>query len=47
MNIGYHTRLDGENSKKISGGSFGGSFDMETVERLVCAEIEQHGNAGW
>lgn len=39
MNIGYHTRLDGENSKKISGGSFGGTFDKETVERLVSAHF--------
>lgn len=34
-NIGYHTRLDGNNTVKLTGGSFGGSFDIETVNRLV------------
>ena len=34
-NIGYHTRLDGNNSVKIIGGSFGGSLDVETANRLV------------
>ena len=33
--IGYHTRLSGQNSVKLVGGSFGGPFGMETVERLV------------
>ena len=35
----YHTRLDGENTKKVSGGSFGGAIDSETVERLVSARF--------
>lgn len=34
-NIGYHTRLDNANSCKVTGGSFGGAVDQETVERLV------------
>lgn len=34
-NIGYHTRLYSDNRVKIQGGSFGGSLDMETAERLV------------
>jgi len=34
-NIGYHTRLYSDNTKKIVGGSFGGSIDQQTVERLV------------
>lgn len=34
-NIGYHTRLDGKNSVKVTGGSFGGSLDVETANRLV------------
>lgn len=33
--IGYHTRLWQDNTVKISGGSFGGRFNMETVEQLV------------
>ena len=33
--IGYHTRLSGQDSVKVMGGSFGGPFGMETVERLV------------
>lgn len=33
--IGYHTRSYNNNSVKIVGGSFGGSIDMETVNRLV------------
>jgi hypothetical protein len=33
--IGYHTRLDSDNTQKIVGGSFGGSIDTETVDRLV------------
>lgn len=38
-NIGYHTRLDSNNTVKVCGGSFGGSFDWETVERLVKAHF--------
>lgn len=34
-NIGYHTRLYSDNTVKVCGGSFGGSIDMETVNRLV------------
>jgi hypothetical protein len=34
-NIGYHTRLCQDNTRKITGGSFGGSLDMETANRLV------------
>lgn len=33
--IGFHTRLYGQNSVKVTGGSFGGSLDLETVNRLV------------
>ena len=39
MNIGYHTRKYGNDSVKLSGGSFGGSLDMETVNRLVDANF--------
>lgn len=35
VNIGYHTRLDTDNSVKVTGGCFGGSFGWETAERLV------------
>lgn len=38
-NIGYHTRLIGNNSVKVCGGSFGGQVDQETVERLVNAHF--------
>lgn len=34
-NIGYHTRLYSNPNTKVTGGSFGGSIDMETVNRLV------------
>lgn len=34
-NIGYHTRLYSDNTCKVVGGSFGGSMDIETVNRLV------------
>jgi hypothetical protein len=34
-NIGYHTRLIGDNSVKVVGGSFGGDIDIETVNRLT------------
>lgn len=33
--IGYHTRSKANNNIKLTGGSFGGSIDLETVERLV------------
>ena len=36
-NIGWHTRLYSDNKVKVSGGSFGGNIDQETVERLVKA----------
>ncbi|QIG74364.1 hypothetical protein EVC08_052 [Rhizobium phage RHph_N65] len=35
--IGFHTRSKADNRIKLSGGSFGGAIDMETVERLVKA----------
>lgn len=38
-NIGYHTRDYKNNSIKITGGSFGGKFDQETVERLVNSQF--------
>lgn len=38
-NIGYHTRLIGNNSRKLVGGSFGGAIDMETVERLTRSDF--------
>ena len=34
-NIGYHTRLYGDNTVKVTGGSFGGSVDMETANRIA------------
>ena len=34
-NIGYHTRLYNDVGTKVCGGSFGGSIDMETVNRLM------------
>ncbi len=34
-NICYHTRLSGNDSVKLSGGVFGGSIDLETIERLT------------
>lgn len=34
-NIGYHTRLYADNTVKLTGGSFGGRIDQETVERLT------------
>lgn len=36
-NIGYHTRLDSNNTVKVCGGSFGGRIDKDTVERIVKA----------
>lgn len=38
-NIGYHTRLDSNNTVKLTGGSFGGSFDIETINRLVKSQF--------
>lgn len=38
-NIGYHTRLDADNSVRVVGGSFGGGFDLETANRLVKAHF--------
>lgn len=38
-NIGYHTRLYSDASQKITGGSFGGEFDLATIERLVNAHF--------
>lgn len=34
-NIGYHTRLYGNNTVKVCGGSFGGSLDTDTANRLA------------
>lgn len=39
-NIGYHTRLISDNSQKVVGGSFGGEFSQETIERLVNIHFE-------
>ena len=48
-NIGYHTRLVGNNTVKVCGGSFGGAIDMATVDRLVSAyftvEVNSTGRA--
>lgn len=33
--IGYSTRAYEDNSKKLTGGVFGGSIDLETANRLV------------
>lgn len=38
-NIGYHTRLDSDNTVKVVGGSFGGTMSRETAERLVKAHF--------
>lgn len=38
-NIGYHTRLHLQNTVKVCGGSFGGSLDAETANRLVNAHF--------
>lgn len=35
QSIGYHTRDGMNNTLKLTGGSFGGAIDMETVNRLV------------
>jgi NAD/NADP transhydrogenase alpha subunit len=37
--IGYHTRLDGRNTVKVTGGSFPGTFDLETVNRLIKSQF--------
>ena len=37
--IGYHTRADADNTKKLVGGSFEGQIDAETVERIVQAHF--------
>jgi len=34
-NIGWHTRSYQDNTQKLSGGSFGGDFSLQTVERLT------------
>lgn len=39
-NIGYHTRLRADHTVKVSGGSFGGSLDMETINRLVNSSFD-------
>lgn len=48
-NIGYHTRLWANHTVKVCGGSFGGSIDNETVERLVKSHftvtVKPSGNA--
>jgi hypothetical protein len=48
-NIGYHTRSRVDNSIKFTGGSFGGAFDQETIERLVNAhftvKVKSNGHA--
>lgn len=38
-NISYHTRSTSDQAVKYVGGSFGGQFDMETVNRLVHAHF--------
>lgn len=35
LNIGFHTRSVKDQAVKYTAGSFGGQFDMETVNRLV------------
>lgn len=35
LNIGFHTRSVKDQAVKYTGGSFGGKFDMETINRLV------------
>lgn len=39
-NIGYHTRLISDNTQRVVGGSFGGEFSQETIERLVNIHFE-------
>ena len=34
-NIGFHTRLYSDNTTKVCGGSFGGSLDLQTANRLI------------
>lgn len=38
MNIVYHTRKTGD--IKVTGGSFSGSFDWQTVNRLVTSQFD-------
>lgn len=38
-NIGYHTRLVADHQTKVCGGSFGGSLDLATANRLVAAHF--------
>lgn len=38
-NISYHTRLYGNNTVKVCGGSFGGSLDIVTANRLISAHF--------
>ena len=38
-NIGYHTRLYRDPATKVVGGSFGGSLDIDTANRLVKAHF--------
>lgn len=40
-NIGWHTRLVSDNTVKVVGGSFGGSIDQHTVERLIKAHMHK------
>lgn len=45
--ICFHTRLDGNNTVKLTGGTFTGSFDMDTVNRLVSSNFTvQVGQSG-
>ena len=37
--IGYHTRLFSDNTRKIVGGSFKGDVNLETVNRLVNSQF--------
>lgn len=38
-NVGYHTRLYADNTVKVIGGSFGGSVDMETANRIAKSQF--------
>lgn len=38
--IGYQLREYGNDSNKLVGGSFGGSIDLETIDRLVGAHLD-------
>ncbi len=39
-NIGYHTRLHGDHTVKVVGGTFSGTFSAETVDHLVNNHFE-------